>query len=805
MRDERWVVSTCLKPMRFFLAVLLCATAACMRAEGRLPEVPVVRAQKSGAYIEDWLLVGPFDLEEGENALMADLLARGGKGEERTGVAEFLEYASSLPAFSEGSSPEAACWHRIAGKAFLDFQGIFGRQTLAEEDSSPAALYAAVQIEADDEHEACLVFGSDDRSKIWLNGAPLHENTRRRGVEFDDLVRLKLRKGRNFLLVKVTSTGLDWGMVARLMPDCNMAREWALAEGATTFANTAICAQRPLSFYHVPRPFGEPLPVRLKGEDGAVLTALVGGGDKSWVPAPGVRSQFYEASFSWGKNVFVRELFVGDVRAYFDVVKKRIDARTLSEEQRLHVAALGRRLEIVMGAQAAKVQSRNWQAQLCLVLRSLRRIADDLDAGREPFRGKTGMHLRAFRSAIDGNVEHYRVFVPEHVQDSGPMPLVIVLPALMSVSKPFIESPFLAAQDEADWLAAQAEKLGLAVLWPGYRGFPFGHPGEFAHLNEVLAAVGRDYSVDARRATMMSACSGAMLAGMTAVRWPKRFAAIGVINPIFHRKYDRLDDSADWCARNPLFEEWLRDNDPTKTLSRLDLPLRIIHDGAEPGHGSLDNSLEMIEAAREGGLPVVFAQMQKTKGSHKEAWLDLLAWLSKQSRAHASDEPDRTFFLNESRCGPINRVLAEPFVVAVGSEGGASEKLALQKAFAEFETAWRSFNHGPAPSAADAPELLRRDIHLVLIGNAATNRIWRELVPTLSEQQAELMRKSGAGGFQLVAPHPFFPRRRILFIGAENLEQMHIGLWNLARDGWYDWALFSGNQAERPAEVGKFQ
>ncbi|MFT3828587.1 MAG: hypothetical protein QM691_02670 [Opitutaceae bacterium] len=77
--------------------------------------------------------------------------------------------------------------------------------------------YAWTEIESDSDKQAWLGIGSDDGLKIWLNGELVHSRWIRRNSKLDDeIVPLRLRAGRNRLLVKIQNRTIDWSFVARL-------------------------------------------------------------------------------------------------------------------------------------------------------------------------------------------------------------------------------------------------------------------------------------------------------------------------------------------------------------------------------------------------------------------------------------------------------------------------------------------------------------------------------------------------------------------------------------------------------------
>ncbi len=78
------------------------------------------------------------------------------------------------------------------------------------------AGYAWAVVEAPAAMDAQLRLGSDDGCVVWLNGEKVHEATGNRGLNRDsDRVPVRLRAGRNDLLVKVIQGGGDWSLAVR--------------------------------------------------------------------------------------------------------------------------------------------------------------------------------------------------------------------------------------------------------------------------------------------------------------------------------------------------------------------------------------------------------------------------------------------------------------------------------------------------------------------------------------------------------------------------------------------------------------
>lgn len=99
----------------------------------------------------------------------------------------------------------------IDPQGIVDLTRIFGQ-------TENVACYAYAELVVESEMEAELRLGSDDSIKVWLNGRLVHQFGGMRGLSVDqDRIRVKLEKGVNRLLLKVTQGGGGWEFCVRLV------------------------------------------------------------------------------------------------------------------------------------------------------------------------------------------------------------------------------------------------------------------------------------------------------------------------------------------------------------------------------------------------------------------------------------------------------------------------------------------------------------------------------------------------------------------------------------------------------------
>lgn len=80
------------------------------------------------------------------------------------------------------------------------------------------ACYAYASFIVDSDMDAELRIGSDDSVKVWFNGELVHQFGGMRGLSIDqDRIRVRLQKGVNHLLLKVTQGGGGWEFCVRLV------------------------------------------------------------------------------------------------------------------------------------------------------------------------------------------------------------------------------------------------------------------------------------------------------------------------------------------------------------------------------------------------------------------------------------------------------------------------------------------------------------------------------------------------------------------------------------------------------------
>ena len=158
---------------------------------------------KGGPKIEGpWLWVLLPDREIDSNT---DLLSEASEG-------QVEEVRISTHGATEGKAVSDDLWtaHRLPPSGGNNIGDML------KESIRDGVLYGTVSFYSPRQQETTIYVGSEDESKVWLNGELIYQNLRRRGAhDYTDFFPVTLKQGRNILLVAVYIIG-DNGNVSFL-------------------------------------------------------------------------------------------------------------------------------------------------------------------------------------------------------------------------------------------------------------------------------------------------------------------------------------------------------------------------------------------------------------------------------------------------------------------------------------------------------------------------------------------------------------------------------------------------------------
>jgi hypothetical protein len=789
-----------------FFAMVCITPAAVVRIGTEIPAATKLTASMDILEKIDWLVVGPihFDLN------LEDPKIGGLDDGKRMRFSEaFLQkLLADASRVSDGMplSTDDGIRRRLAVKA-ATINCYKTLRIFEPHEKVNDYFFGIAEIECDKPSQYCALIGNDEGIDVWLNGKLIGQTNDTNDVATPNYVLpMDLNKGVNEVIIRVKNTTRKSGFSFQIAPNVPAAIKLALATGSVI--QKPVCSATAGMAIRIATAIKDlRLAIDVRNEVNETVFANDDMQNGCTLKLAEVLSpDVYVVTVKCAGETYTQSIIVGDV----DLVAKQLAGRTEHcpgnppDGAKINLDTIRRRMEILLNAPNRMEDDRGWQRKVAYTLSEWRSCLSAMEAGRNVFKGVVGLHLRGFRSQIDGQIQHYRVFVPAAYDPlKKALPLFIVFPTVTSASRPFIESAFVADHAGAMMLARYAERMNAGIVWIGYRGMPIGSPCEATHLDEVLGEVNRDYRIDRQRIVLVATCSGAIPAEMAAIEFPKRFAGLAILDGEFNGRMP-LTETASCFLDSMEYRMWTSRSGSARTaLARSDIPVYVVHDGdRDPGHGEIETTLRFLRLADSMKRDVTFCDLTEAKFfSTWESWETMFEWGSGQTNKDV-DEKRIVPISPDDQAWPVARVFAGKFTLVEGTHGSESENAAIREIGASLQEAWHARYYQSCKIQTDEAYLseTKEDGNVVLIGNAATNRVWGAIdakIPVkLSQTSVELFGEEWQGSnlsVQVACDYPGVPDRLVLLVGAWDIKQSHFGTFDLSADGWFRFAVWTEN------------
>ncbi len=464
---------------------------------------------------------------------------------------------------------------------------IYGRLT------SFAITYAAVILDSPREADVAFVVSGDSPVKVWLNDAVIvlpSPGT----VGYDwatrAITRSHLRKGKNTVLVKLFCFHQRNDFAFRI----------ATIQRAERFIKEQVGLPDVLDRLIVPEGASLHLSGNLRffqEQSGGVAkielfdvrarlvsTRFIQIASKLEVPTTGLHSGLYSIRATVAKREFLEDFFLGDTDALLK--QYRAWCNTVPHRTFDPCVLLSPLTGQLLKSRAAP--RLDVQKPAVRLISQIEWNINNVQVQDPGIRGQHRMHLIAFRSSIDGQLQYYYLHLPSGYGSDGAVPLVIVCPYNTS-HESFLTGPPTTLGGLLQAYADLADEFGYAVLLPFARGSMSDEPLATADILESLADVQKHYTIDENRIYLNGYCGGGRTAIVLAERFPDRFAAVSTVAAATST---RLETGSYWSdANNPLlFVQNLQN-----------IPLRLIHGDFDP-HSPTDQAYALQEQCRKAGI-----------------------------------------------------------------------------------------------------------------------------------------------------------------------------------------------------------
>lgn len=488
------------------------------------PVIKVTNVPEEGIVIDKWQVLGPF-LEDDipENTIDINSLGSFGLNEDEMMFDEFMDI--SVDDFPSRSKVDSTFMSRFV---FTEANPVESKHLLIEKSQEVNVnYYFGCLIKCSEDIATRIHFSSNKRAKLWLNNKLiLRADYSLPMASYREFWPVRLKKGNNFLMVKINKPSNNLEMYARF--------ENATPRALERFYNLHNRGILDGSIY----PWGATLKLSSRFPHSSGRIQVFGCNDSL------IYNDSIYAGVSWTKNLpdtkgiykvrayvdgisLVQEVYRGDPA---DSIKKLLNAiRKLKASDRIkrNVDALDTRFWHLQ-------ENTGWyDSKYVSLLLQLKDIHDKLQLGLDPFNQASGCFVRSYVSEIDSSTQYYILHVPSSYRKGKAMPVATIVPVAISGKLPYLKNMRVANKALIDFLQDMAEKYNMIILEVGARRVDKANFNtiEEEELFYILDDVERDYSINRDRLYLAGNCSGAAELLKLVTKYPDVFAAVGLIAP----------------------------------------------------------------------------------------------------------------------------------------------------------------------------------------------------------------------------------------------------------------------------------
>lgn len=457
--------------------------------------------------------------------------------------------------------------------------------------------YLACVLETARATRATLSIGTNRGATVWLGDQPVYRRTDGGLIREDfEYVPLELPAGRTTLLLRVPkSAPKNFGAFVRLLDEHRAPLHDVTIRLPELGLDAALAAFGNVDVRREPTPDGfelavtatfpgggpvapaVPITVALGSETGRATFDAPGRGHVSLRVRPG-RDALFTVTATVGAS---RTTYPTPFRA------RRHEALALAARGLAHAEGTvpGSSLDSVRyNAQrlADLIAAGDTDApHLDAVAEDLAGMGEALARGEDPYRTARGALRKAYRSALDGTLQTYSVYVPPNYRADRAWPLVVVLHGMRGTPHRELRYTFgfdlgdAESKEHADRYLPNLPNPGMLVVSAHGRGdASFKSAGE-VDVRDAISAVSADYHVDPNRVYITGPSMGGIGSGGIPLRNPTWFAAA---SPLCGYHSYRIYNTVVGRPRTP-YEDYLLGvfSNADWAENGLHLPMRIVH------------------------------------------------------------------------------------------------------------------------------------------------------------------------------------------------------------------------------------
>lgn len=541
------------------LLVLLVVIFGFLGCSPKSADIKVNKIPGNGVVIDKWQILGPIpvDKKNDEPYIECDKLKLFGSSETGITFAEYIDLGKTkLRSDSVKLKNEFANSLVVTGELPLEI--VDGKYS--EFENKNGIFYAVSSIKCSTDLSVMLHYGCNVQNKVWLNNKLVCSNDYALYAwSYQNYIPIDLKKGENLLMVKMYKPDKAWELYARLEnPSDEGGKRCYESRNHIFLKNSVIKNNERLEFDQIFPPSSGKIVV-LDRDRKVVFSEVVASSEKWGSNLPFVEEGCYVAKYEVEGIVIEQDFYKGDLGDTTKRVFEAISKIQVDDKVRRNIAALEYRFNHL-----SKQSWVDWKKIVQIFIEAQKAYLHILDS-KDPFNHTSGCFIRSYISVIDDSEQYYILHVPSSYMIEKPSAVMLVIPT-NGGKMPYLESYRVANFQLINIFQDLAEKYNMIVIEPGSRHLDkvIYNALEENEIFNIISDVRADYSLDLSRLYLSSACSGGNDALKLAVKYPDRFAALGLISPSINHGKSEV--------------QYSKFNYPVNYLSNcMDLPMLVIH------------------------------------------------------------------------------------------------------------------------------------------------------------------------------------------------------------------------------------
>ena len=667
------------------------------------------------------------------------------------------------------------------------------------------SYYAECIINSIQDQDAALLMGASGTLSAWVNDSMYLENASSRTERNENILPVHLTKGKNKILLRVGDVTNKKTFYCSISSIAYASRLYLLYN-ASNFLKECLLARRDSLTISIDRrliPRNDSLRVVLTGPgENIIWKGSLNSNDLQPIPLSMLpRTGAYSCRMQAGDAKFEQTFIYGDHRQLFGKMSADLRSYCKADGDRINTETLLQRYQHLDSAWKKDGPGNLLNRKIALTLADLQSSLLRFTGKQEGFAHLPGLHLRGFRSEIDGGIDNYMLYVPSSYRRGEPIPLVVIMPFITNKLS-FIKSWRVADINGIDMVRHLADQYGFALLSPSSRIYDRCNLNSIMDKStfEAITAVEKDYSIDSGRVYIYGSCVGGLLAFTLASRHPGVFAAVGAKGPELsctnpQNSYDHYP--AAWLEKNNILHS-TRNFSTTSTY--------IVHSQKDEKARYSYSKILVDSIHRSGGMAILEAlpDASKTKDFDLYPTAEITEKMFRFFSSHRLS-PTRVTGVDTSgtahahATGPMSDIFSAGFLVVEGTCGTRDENIANKESAKIISESWENMYHTTCRIKKDIA-VTKGDIqafNLILLGSPASNIITKKIISRLpfsiskdSVTVGGTVIRGNDLEYTLLQPNPLQQEKYVLLAGCNNAVTP-LAAFDLPYTGWYDYDVYS--------------